>query len=318
MASKCLITGGTGFIGVNLSSYLNDRSKPFDILSRGHLQAVSSEDLNGYETIIHLAGKAHDLRKTSMRLEYYQVNFGLTKKLYDAFQKSTAQKFIFISSVKAVADQLQDILTENTIAEPQTDYGISKLLAEQYLTEFKGDSNKCLYILRPCMTHGRGNKGNLNLLFKLVKSGIPYPLAAFENQRSFLSVQNLCFVINEIIDRQDIPNAIYNVSDDEPLSTGEVVSILAQALTRKARLWRLSPKTIKIIARVGDTLGLPFTSERLKKLTENYVVSNEKIKAAINKPLPLNVREGIQLTANAFVDNTEERRTFIVLPKTAY
>jgi len=317
MASKCLITGSTGFIGVNLSSYLNDRGKFFDVLSREQLQMVTEDDLNGYETIIHLAGKAHDLRKTSMRLEYYQVNFGLTKRLYDAFQKSSAKKFIFISSVKAAADQLDEILTEDIIAQPQTDYGISKLLAEQYLTEFKGDSDKSLFILRPCMTHGKGNKGNLNLLFKLIKSGMPYPLAAFENQRSFLSVQNLCFVINEIVDRQDIPNAIYNVADDEPLSTGEVVSILADALTKKARQWRISPKTIKLIAMTGDFLRLPFTSERLKKLTEDYVVSNKKIKSAINKPLPLSVREGLQLTASAFVDNRERQIQFIVLPKTA-
>src|SRR3978361_1739672 len=86
---------------------------------------------------------------------------------------------------------------------------------------------KYFYIFRPCITHGKGNKGNLNLLFKLVNKGIPYPLAAFDNKRSFLSIQNFSFIINEIIDRDDFPSATYNIADDQPVSTNEIVSLLS-------------------------------------------------------------------------------------------
>ncbi len=144
------------------------------------------------------------------------------------------------------------------------------------------------------------NKGNLNLLFNLVKSGIPYPLASFQNRRSFLSVENLCFLIKEFLDRTDIPTRIYNLADDEPLSTTQVVSLLFEALNKKPRLLHLPPKIIEMAARLGDLLKLPLNTERLGKLTENYVVSNQKIKLASKKNLPLSAREGILKTASAF------------------
>src|ERR1700733_11450963 len=99
------------------------------------------------------------------------------------------------------------------------------------------------------MIHGPGNKGNLNLLYKFVKKGIPYPLAGFNNKRSFLSVENLCFVINELINNDCIESGIYNVSDDEALSTNQVVSILAKSLNVNPRLWKISPAIIKFMAK---------------------------------------------------------------------
>ena len=159
---------------------------------------------------------------------------------------------------------------------------------------------KSYYILRPCMIHGPGNKGNLNLLYQFVKKGIPYPFAAFNNKRSFLSVENLCFVINEIITRDDIPAGVYQVSDDEPLSTNTVVSILASSLKVKPRLWKIPKKVIIFLAKAGDWLHLPLDSERLNKLTESYVVSNQKIKQALKKELPLTAIEGLKITANSF------------------
>ena len=153
------------------------------------------------------------------------------------------------------------------------------------------------------MIHGPGNKGNLNLLYKLVKKGIPYPLAGFNNKRSFLSVENLCFVINELITRDDIPGGIYQVADDEALSTNEVVSILASSLNRKPKLWKVPSDIITFFARIGDRLHLPLTTERLNKLTESYVVSNQKIKKALNKELPLSAMEGLKITTNSFNQN---------------
>ena len=85
---------------------------------------------------------------------------------------------------------MQGILTEDTIPNPKTHYGISKLQAENYILDQKLPEGKRVYILRPCMIHGPGNKGNLNLLYTLVKKGFPWPLGAFENQRSFLSIDN--------------------------------------------------------------------------------------------------------------------------------
>jgi nucleoside-diphosphate-sugar epimerase len=295
-----IISGSTGFVGENLIGYFERSGINFLPLSREDLYKSNTIQFGKGDTVIHLAGKAHDLKKVSKPEEYYDVNFELTKKLYDDFLNSEASKFIFISSVKASADVVVGILTEEDTPDPQTHYGKSKFMAEEYIQSQPLPEGKFYYILRPCMIHGPGNKGNLNLLYKLVSKGIPYPLAAFENKRSFLSVENLCFVIREIIERDDITFGVYQVADDEALSTNELVSLIAKESKHPARLWRLSPRLIKALAQFGDKFKLPLTTERLNKLTENYIVSNQKLKDALQKELPISARDGILKTIRSF------------------
>jgi nucleoside-diphosphate-sugar epimerase len=202
-----------------------------------------------------------------------------------------------------VADIVQGELTEETIPNPITDYGKSKLLAEQYIFSKELPEGKRVYVLRPCMIHGPGNKGNLNLLYKLVSKGIPGPLGAFENNRSFCSIDNLMFIFKELIEREDIPSGIYNVADDVPLSTNELIGLIAQSQHRKVKVWKISSSLIEKIARIGDKFRLPLNSERLQKLTSSYVVSNAKIKEAIGKPLPVSSRDGLMKTFKSFQKN---------------
>ena len=115
-------------------------------------------------------------------------------------------------------------------ADPKTPYGQSKQQAEQYIMSAKLPENKRVFIIRPCMIHGPGNKGNLNLLFSVVKKGIPYPLAAYKNKRSFLSIDNLCFAMQQLI-IQPIPSGIYQLSDDEALSTNDLISLIGESLS---------------------------------------------------------------------------------------
>jgi nucleoside-diphosphate-sugar epimerase len=298
---QIVLTGISGFVRQNLAPYLSARSIKVLSIDRSALSNISAELIDkNIAAIVHLAGKAHDLQKSSNPHEYYEANFELTKKLYNAFLKSDARKFIFISSVKAVADSIKGILDENIKPNPKTHYGKSKLMAEEYIISQALPNGKSYYILRPCMIHGPGNKGNLNLLYKFVKKGIPYPLAGFENRRSFLSVENLCFVINELITRDDISGGIYQVADDEALSTNEVVYLMASQLNTAPKLWKIAPPIIKFCAKIGDILHLPLTTDRLNKLTENYVVSNKKIKVAIGKELPLTATKGLEITAISF------------------
>jgi len=253
------------------------------------------------DTVIHLAGKAHDLKKSSNPEAYYAVNTELTKKVFDAFMLSDAKVFIMLSSVKVVGDSFDGVLTEDTIPNPQTDYGKSKLLAEQYILNFKMPEEKRVYVLRPCMIHGPGNKGNLNLLYKIASFGLPYPLAAYKNKRSFLTVSNLCFIIKELLQKKDIPSGIYNVADDMPLSTNRVIEIMCEELSKKAKLLCINKGVIKFIAKVGDFLPVVLNSERLNKLTEDYVVSNRKITIALNKSLPLDSETGLRGTIQSFI-----------------
>lgn len=304
---RVILSGESGFVGRNLIAYLHKYLNiEFLFLKRRGSQLpniISWEDLQipgDVTTILHLAGKAHDLKNVSHPDEYYKVNFELTKQLFDAFLKSDATKFIFMSTVKAVASHVDGCLTEEHVPSPDTHYGKSKLMAEKYIQSCILPKNKSCYILRPCLIHGPGNKGNLNLLYKFVSKGLPYPLAAFANKRSFLSVENLCFIIKEFIERDDIPEGIYNVADDEPLSTNEVVSILSEALDKYPLLIRLPKSLVKLFAKLGDKLNLLINSESLGKLTEDYVVSNRKVKQALKKELPLSAREGILRTAMSF------------------
>jgi nucleoside-diphosphate-sugar epimerase len=290
---KGFITGSSGFVGTSVlrSFDLDD----FHIWSRNN-----NIQLDGVQYILHLAGKAHDLKKTSNSDEYYQVNTELTQKVFDAFLDSDARVFITLSSVKAVADEVLEELNEENIPNPITHYGKSKLLAEQYILSKEIPKGKRVYVLRPCMIHGPGNKGNLNLLYKLASKGIPWPLGAFDNKRSFCSIDNLLFIIKELIERDDIPSGVYHVADDEALSTNDIISLLAESQNKKPNIWKVYKGLIQSLAKLGDVLRLPLTTERLQKLTESYVVSNQKIKTAIGKPLPVSSKEGLLKTFKSF------------------
>lgn len=292
------LTGSTGFVGTNLISFL---AHDYQIKSYKRNSVISIDQ----DTVIHLAGKAHDLKNTSNPDEYYQVNTELTKKVFDAFLTSNAKVFITLSSVKAVADEVEGELTEEHIQDPVTHYGKSKLLAEQYILSQEIPKGKRVYILRPCMIHGPGNKGNLNLLYAMTTKGFPWPLGAFENKRSFCSIDNLCFIIQELIENDTIPSGVYNVSDDESLSTNDLISLIAESKNRQPRLWNISKSLIIFTAKIGDLLRLPLNSERLQKLTESYVVSNNKLKLAMGKPLPLSAREGLLKTFHSFNKNVQ-------------
>lgn len=318
---KILITGIHGFVGGNLVNLLctNNQIYGLDIVApekEGVVKTFSWDDLDSdkvpdMDAIIHLAGKAHDLKKTSGPEVYFRVNTELTQKMYDWFLKSTAKKFIFFSSVKAAADFLSgDILTEDIVPNPIGPYGESKIKAEAYIQEKLGvkagqhdwtdKSDKRTYILRPCMIHGPGNKGNLNLLYSIVKKGIPWPLGAFENRRYFTSIGNLGFAIDGLLFK-DVKSGIYNMGDDDALSTNELIEVICSVLGKKAHIWHIPKGLMNGCAKIGDVFHLPLNSERITKLTENYVVSNAKIKKALGvTKMPVSAKEGLTLTIKSF------------------
>jgi nucleoside-diphosphate-sugar epimerase len=292
------ITGASGFVGKNLIENFHS-SYTFSKYEKGGSINITQD------VVIHLAGIAHDLKSVIDYSEYYIVNTNLTKEIFNQFLESKAKVFLILSSVKAVADVLESELTEDFIPNPITHYGKSKLLAEQYILNCEIPYDKRIYILRPCMIHGPGNKGNLSLLYRIIKKGYPWPLGAFENKRSFCSIDNLMFIIKELVEREDIPSGVYNVADDKALSTNDVISILAKSQNRKANIWKLPKMLIKSLAILGDALRLPLTTERLQKLTESYVVCNQKIKTVIGKPLPVSAKEGLLKTFNSFHESAQ-------------
>lgn len=311
---RILITGIHGFVGSNLVASLKGEHTIYGLdiqtpQKEGVQKTYTWEDLkNGIlpevDAVIHLAGKAHDTKNQSKAEVYFEVNTGLTQVIFDYFLQSDARKFIFFSSVKAAADTVPgNVLTEDIVPQPKGPYGESKIAAENYIQSrlSKGSlADKEVYILRPCMIHGPGNKGNLNLLYGVVKKGIPWPLGAFENKRTFVSIDNLCFVIGGFLTRS-VPTGIYHIADDEAISTNELIQIICEAIGKKARIWYIHKGFMEGIAQMGTAMHLPLNTERLTKLTENYVVSNEKLKKALGvEKLPVSARDGLFKTIHSF------------------
>ncbi len=308
---KILITGVHGFVGSNLVKALSKEHLIYglDIVSpiKEGVRFTFSWDfldkpneIPEVDAIIHLAGKAHDTKNEAAADVYFKVNTELTKKIYDYFLTSKkAKKFIFFSTAKAAADKVDGILTEDVVPTPVGPYGESKIAAEKYIQEHLVD-DKQVYILRPCMIHGPGNKGNLNLLYGVVKKGIPWPLGAFENRRTFTSIENLNFVI-EVLLTKDVPTGIYNMGDDEALSTNELIEEICKSLGKKAHIWKLPKGLMSGVAKIGGALHLPLDQERLRKLTENYISSNDKIKKALGvEKMPVDARTGLKKTLDSF------------------
>lgn len=326
---KILITGIHGFVGSNLVKALSKEHIIYglDIIQprTEGVEATFSWDaldkgIPAVDAVIHLAGKAHDTRNKSAAEVYFKVNTGLTQKIFDWYQASpTAKKFIFFSTAKAAAECVPEVLYEDVPPTPKGPYGESKIQAEEYILsalEKQGVSRssmasrtpgndrpangKEVYIFRPCMIHGPGNKGNLNLLYGVVSKGIPWPLGAYDNRRTFTSVANVSFAIQGILSG-DVPSGIYNMGDDDALSTNELIDVICQALGKKAHIWHIPQGLMNGVAKVGGWFHLPLNPLRMQKLTENYVSSNAKIKMALGiDKFPIQAREGLIETIKCF------------------
>ena len=121
------------------------------------------------------------------------------------------------------------------------------------------------------------------MLYSLVSKGLPWPLGALEYQRSFCSIDNLCFVIKELLSQEEIPSVVYNIVDDTSLSTNELIQLIVVSQNKQARILYISKGLITTMIKLGNYLCLPLNEEHLQKLTESYVVSNQKIVSAIRK-----------------------------------
>lgn len=255
------------------------------------------------DAVVHLAGLAHDTEGAADEQAYRDVNVELTRRIFDLFLASDAQTFIFFSSVQAVASDLPPgaVLTEGHIPHPRSVYGRSKLEAEDYLLQPRSDyPGKRILILRPAMIHGPGNKGNLNLLYQMLQRDMPWPLAAFSNKRSFAGIDNVAFAVKELLEKP-LPSGVYNLADDEPISTNELVRLITESLGRQPRYWKVPKWMVRLLARVGDVLPLPLNSHRLRKLTESYVVSNENLKKALGvEKMPVSAVDGLIRTLKSF------------------
>lgn len=298
---RIAIFGSSGFIGKNLVKSLQQAEEIQEISLRNSSwkNAIDAKT----QVFINLVGKAHDHKGTATEKDYYFANVELAQQLFAIFKKSDAKLFIHISSLAAL-EEFQSLkpLVETDDCNPISLYGKSKREAEKWLLKEDLASDKKLLIIRPPMVHGPGDQGNLRLLYKIISKGIPYPLAAFNNERSFISTDNFNFYLQQIIQKCDhLKNGIYHISDNESVSTNEIIEIIKEVENIKSRNINFPKSLIKGLAKIGDFIPIPLNTKKLKKLTNNLLVSNQKINILIKlDTLPLTATKGIEKTIKSF------------------
>lgn len=193
-----LLTGASGFIG---SRFLELLGAEYDIKTVSFQHSTVEElNLERIDCIVHLAGKAHEMKETEERL-YFEVNYELTKSLADKARLQGVPHFIFISSVKVYGEYIDGELNETSPCTPDDAYGRSKLMAEKYLQSIQNETFK-VAIVRPPMVYGPGAKGNIIKLMQLASTKYPLPFGNIQNQRSVVFVDNLVLLLQAIAEKK--------------------------------------------------------------------------------------------------------------------
>jgi nucleoside-diphosphate-sugar epimerase len=320
--TKVLITGATGFIGSylmpissqqkfqitaavrkNLSQSL---SGPIRIVKVGNIDEKTNwqEALQGIDIVIHLAARAHIINETipNPEAEFIKVNTQGTANLVQQSIQAGVKHFIFISSIGAMTTQSDRILTENSPCHPDSPYGRSKLQAEQALINLAKDSNMTWTILRPTLVYGPGNPGNMERLMKLIKQGLPLPFGAIKNRRSFVFVGNLVAAIITCLDHPKAANQIFLISDNQAVSTPQLIRLIAQQIQQPCRLLPVPTTLLRFLGYLGDRIesitgkNLPFNTYNIDRLLGSLVVDSSYIQKTLNWQPPFTLEQGLART----------------------
>ncbi len=305
------ITGATGFIGRALCVRMLEkgwrvlgtfREKSFDRTLPAGVDGIQIEDiencdyvrreLEGVDTLIHLAGRAHVMNDTASDPfgVFRKINVVGTERLARAAARAGVRKFIFVSSIKVNGESSQIPYTEKDVPAPQDPYGVSKYEAEQALQDIAAKTGIKTVILRPPLVYGPGVRANFETLIKLVARTLPLPLKNIYNRRSFIYLGNLTDAIFTSVVNPKADGEIFMVSDCRDISTPDLVRLIASAMGRKAALFSLPPALLRTLARVVGK------GEELERLTGSLFVDTGKIMGVLNWKPPFTLEEGIKET----------------------
>lgn len=261
---KILITGADGFIGKNLSKELIEANHLIIKLSRKYkYKGKAIGDFNEFnqwdelladvDIVIHLAGYVHKNEKshTKIRNNNHTSNYILTKNLFDASLNTNIKQFIFLSTVGVHGQRANSrLISEESKANPYSDYTSSKLLSEKYIIDTSHGYDLKYTIIRPPIVYGKYSPGNINTLLNFISYGIPLPFGNIKNKRSFIGIDNLTDFINFIVMNKKSFNEVFIVSDNQTLATSEFIEKIIIAKNSKSYLFFIPKICIKIIFKI--------------------------------------------------------------------
>ncbi|PZP13069.1 MAG: epimerase [Aliarcobacter butzleri] len=292
--SKLLITGSNGFIG---NYFINKYKNKYDIKTFSFLKDdINRLDCNSIDIVFHLSALVHQMGGASAS-EYEKINVTQTLQLAKKAKESGVKHFVFMSTVKVYGEETNSIYTENTVCNPEDDYGKSKLKAEHELQKLE-DENFKISIIRTPIVYGYGVKANIKNLISLVNKVPVLPFGKIKNKRSMVYIGNLCHLVDEIITQEK--KGIFLACDDEPLSTSKLIELIAKNLDL---VKRSGCGTITLCEKKMYLIKIPFFETLLKILKPSFhkrlygslEIDNTITKEKLNLKNPYGVEDGIKL-----------------------
>ena len=303
-----LLTGATGFVGkavrqklTNHSVRLSSRNEPMDHSDQFFKKTISSmEDfsdcLDNVDIVIHTAARVHQMNDKSEDplSEFMETNCSGTLNLARQAAKAGVKRFVFLSSIKVNGEKTVPGFPFRFDDIPATldAYGTSKAEAEKGLLEIALNTNLEVVIIRPPLVYGPGVKANFQSLMKISQRNLPLPLGAVNNKRSFVALDNLVDLINICVDHPNAVNKVFLVSDDSDISTSELLKMMANAFEKKARLLSISPRLLKLVARVLGKRSI------IDRLCDDFQVDIQHTKDTLDWKPHISMLEGIRRCAD--------------------
>ena len=308
-----LLTGSTGFVGKNLSISLKNTSHNLISVVRSHAtnSQVVIPDINGdtdwsnilpgIDVVIHLAARVHVMKESSgdsLSL-YRHANVDATVNLAKQSSEFGVKRFIFLSSIKAMGGQTLSgkPFTPYSTCHPEDPYGKSKLEAELAIREITRFRDMDAVIIRPPLIYGPGVKANFESMIKLIQMGMPLPFGGIKNKRSLLGIDNLVDLIINCVENPAAANQTLLASDDEDLSTSELLNRMARALRLPCHLFRLPVIIPKLAA------NFPPTAPFVDRLYGSLQVDISETKKILDWRPPFSVDYGLNKIAAAKSSN---------------
>ncbi|WP_440698172.1 NAD-dependent epimerase/dehydratase family protein [Candidatus Pelagibacter sp. HIMB1709] len=313
--NKICVTGANGFIGNSICNKLinsgrfvrgfvrtsKDIRKEYISVGDMRLDLNWEELLNGFDCIIHCAGMAHKMDKKYKLQDYLLANTKSTKYIAQKAANAGVKKFIFLSTIKVNGEKTyqnnNERLTDNKFKKifkysdnevPEDFYAVSKYEAEKEIKKISARTGLEVVIIRLPLVYGRGVKGNLSRLIKLISYGLPLPFALINNRRSMIGIDNLIDFVVHCIDNHNASGKTFLISDDKDLSTPDLIKQTASVMGCKAKLF---PFPVSLLKFFGYILG---RKSEIERITGSLQVDSSYARKILNWSPPISVEEGIR------------------------